>query len=285
MCTMDKNIKTLSPAPQADGIDDEQWQTHRLNPRNWSPARKWLHVCQLPYLTILQRLFKMLFTEPLVTVIGVYTAISFAITYGLLASVPYIFGHVYGFDLAQSGLTWIGSIVGDVFGAISNVLLQRHINKRKQRHSKSLLEWSLIPSIIGSPLIPAGCFLAGMQVGRALDCPSCRFGSACCCELCYSFPHNEQLADKDFFSQGASLCYNSSLAYLAQFYGPKYGASAAAGAQMLSFYFGMAFPLFSLPRESSEPALEHSNLADAGQSLKIWALIGAFRCLALWALP
>lgn len=37
------------------------------------------------------------------------------------------------------------------------------------------------------------------------------------------------------------------MTYLALFYGPQYGASATAGARMLSYYLGVAFPLFSIP--------------------------------------
>jgi hypothetical protein len=46
------------------------------------------------------------------------------------------------------------------------------------------------------------------------------------------------------------VVYVSGLIYVIQFYGPKLGASAAAGVRFLGFVFGIASPLFSIPCES-----------------------------------
>lgn len=78
--------------------------------------------------------------------------------------------------------------------------------------------------------------------------------------------------------KGTLLCFNSSLTYLAQYYGPQYGASATGGARMLSFYPGIAFPLFALPSKSRHTVFRLIIVADHS---KVFETLGIAWSLSL----
>lgn len=118
-------------------------------------------VIKLSYWTILQRPFRMLLTEPVVTAVGLYTSFSFATIYGMLAASPYIYERVYGFSLSAVSLTWLSWIVGYFFGAILTTFMQRRIVKARMSSESGrqyVPEWTLRPAMIGSPLVPVGLF-------------------------------------------------------------------------------------------------------------------------------
>ncbi|CZT15393.1 uncharacterized protein RCC_12226 [Ramularia collo-cygni] len=205
---------------------------------------------KLPYLTILRRPVHMLLTEPVVAAIGIYTAISFAIIYALLAAVPFIFEQVYGFGLAASGLTWIAWIIGYFLGACVSTYMQYRLarNIRATQQKTYVPEWSLVPAMIGSPMVPISLFWMAWTAQRSIH---------------WIVP----VIASGFYAMGTLLCFNAGLTYVVVFYGPRYGASASAGARMLSFCLGIAFPLFSIPRE----------LTPVGAALMTGALLLTFK--------
>ncbi|KAF7187171.1 Ascochitine biosynthesis cluster MFS transporter [Pseudocercospora fuligena] len=202
------------------------------------PKGHWHHlkdnatrVIHLKYFKILQRPFAMLFTEPVVSAVGLYTSFSFAVIYGILAASPYIFEQVYGFQLSSVSLTWTAWIIGYLVGASLVTYLQFGVAKAvrdPEKRKQYVPEWTLKPAMIGSPLIPIGLFWIAWTARASVH---------------WIVP----VIAMSVYSAGTLLCFNSSLTYLAQFYGPQYGASAVAGARMLSFYLGFAFPLFAIP--------------------------------------
>ncbi|USW46725.1 Putative major facilitator superfamily, MFS transporter superfamily [Septoria linicola] len=210
----------------------ERRLAHADDSSKWRRFQENLHrTTQLKYLTILQRPFRMLLKEPVVTAIGVYTSFSFAVVYGMLAAAPYMFQTVYGFQLAETSLTWIVWIIGFLTGASLVTYLQFKLAKalrHKETRDQYLPEWTLKPAMIGSPLVPIGLFSIAWTARPSVHwiVPVIAMG---------------------VYAAGTLLCFNSSLTYLAQYYGPQYGASATGGARMLSFYLGIAFPLFALP--------------------------------------
>lgn len=65
------------------------------------------------------RPIRMIFTEPLVFLIGIYVAVNFGILFSFFAAVPYTFIKVYNFTIEQTGLVFISVIVGCVLGLVT----------------------------------------------------------------------------------------------------------------------------------------------------------------------
>jgi Na+/melibiose symporter-like transporter len=102
----------------------------------------------------------MLFTEPLVGCLSLYTGFAFAMVFSFLASVPYVFITVYGFDEKKVGLVFIAMMVGCVFSVVSFAIFDR-----KLYHKAVLVgggscapEHRLYAAILGSILLPIGLF-------------------------------------------------------------------------------------------------------------------------------
>jgi Major Facilitator Superfamily len=62
------------------------------------------------------RPLKLLFTSPIVALISLHMAITFALLYLLVTTFTYIFEGVYGFSTQSAGLTFLGIGVGNIVG-------------------------------------------------------------------------------------------------------------------------------------------------------------------------
>ena len=114
---------------------------------------------QLLHVTLF-RPFKMIFTEPIVQVLTFYNAFTFSVLFTFFAAYPYVFGKVYGFNIWQSGLTFLGIGVGVVLAGITGVLVDRYMYQ--PRYRQALLEgkpglppeYMLYSSMLGTFAIP-----------------------------------------------------------------------------------------------------------------------------------
>lgn len=122
----------------------------------------------IPLLTIVvARPLQMLLFEPIVAFISLYVAFVFAVLNAFFAAIPYIFASVYGFNIGQSGLIFIGVGVGVILATATVLICDRLIyRKRLLEADKAGLpglppEQRLYPALLGSVGIPIGLFWLG----------------------------------------------------------------------------------------------------------------------------
>ncbi|KAF8243643.1 MFS general substrate transporter [Wilcoxina mikolae CBS 423.85] len=104
------------------------------------------------------RPLQLLFTEPIVFLISLYTAFIYAILYLFLVSYPIVFGEVRGWALGVAALPYIGMIVGMLIGGALVIGFQPWTNRRTERLGYARPEDRLVPCIIGSFFFPVGLF-------------------------------------------------------------------------------------------------------------------------------
>lgn len=115
----------------------------------------------------LLRPFQILAFEPMALILDLYSAIVLGILYLFFGAFPLVFEGVYGFNLWQTGLTFLGMLLGMCSGALmSGVwvkvrvwLIERDARRRGGVYEgKSEPEYRLPPVIVGSALVTIGLF-------------------------------------------------------------------------------------------------------------------------------
>jgi hypothetical protein len=106
------------------------------------------------------RLVHMLFTEPLVYYLSIYTAFGFAMLFSFFGSYPLVFMEVYHFNMKSTGLVFIGILVGFIFAVITFAVLDKTVYQRVMRASVGRVapEHRLYVSMIGSIMLPISLF-------------------------------------------------------------------------------------------------------------------------------
>ena len=102
----------------------------------------------------------MLFTEPIVAFLCVYTAFAFAMIWSFFGSFPYIFETIYHFDFKSVGLAFLSLIVGFflgimVFGIFDKTIYAKAVVKSKGHPAP---EHRLYAAMLGSILLPISLF-------------------------------------------------------------------------------------------------------------------------------
>lgn len=114
----------------------------------------------------LLRPFQLLFLEPMCLNLCIFSAILLGIFFIFFGAFPLIFGTNYGFNVWQSGMTFLGIMVG-MFVAVMTEPLWHHtrgrlIDKLEREtgiEGVSEPEFRLPPAIVGSCIVPAGLFM------------------------------------------------------------------------------------------------------------------------------
>lgn len=83
----------------------------------------------------LVRPVRMLCTEPIVLFLSLYNSFTFSVLFAFFAAYPYTFNKVYGFNTWQSGLAFIGILVGVQLGGVTSILTDRLLYGRKYRQA------------------------------------------------------------------------------------------------------------------------------------------------------
>lgn len=172
----------------------------------------------------------MLFTEPIVAFICLYSACSFATLFCFFASVPYVFEGVYHFSSRSTGLVYISIVVGCLLGCVTimvcDVVFYRPQIPRHPPHQVPP-EWRLAPAMIGSLGIPLGVFWFGWT-GRA----DVHWASAAVAIMPFAW--------------GNICLFVSSMQYLVDTYHGTTVASAASANSLARYGLAGAFPLFTV---------------------------------------
>lgn len=121
----------------------------------------------------LYRPFQLLFLEPMCLCLCLYSALLLGILYLFFGAFPLVFSTNHGFNLWQTGLTFLGLLVGLVIGALTNPLWFKNYLRLVAKHNAANLpkagekpgkpdpELRLPPTIVGSILVPIGLFWFG----------------------------------------------------------------------------------------------------------------------------
>lgn len=104
----------------------------------------------------------MLFAEPIVLLFGIYNGFTFSILFAYFAAYPYTFSTVYGFEIWQTGLTFIGIGVGVLLAVLTIMLCDKLIYQKKfaealqQGLNGAAPEHRLYAAMIGAFTTPIG---------------------------------------------------------------------------------------------------------------------------------
>ncbi|KAJ5264859.1 hypothetical protein N7505_007652 [Penicillium chrysogenum] len=102
---------------------------------------------------------KLLFLEPIVFLITVYTAFIYGILYLFLEAYPIVFSEYRGISPALGTLPYIGLIVGVLLGCGTVVAFEPRYNRKlKENNGIPVPEDRLLPMMIGAVVFPIGLF-------------------------------------------------------------------------------------------------------------------------------
>ncbi|KAH8430246.1 MFS transporter [Aspergillus melleus] len=108
------------------------------------------------------RPFHLLFTEPLAFLVTIYMSFIYGLAYGLLQAYPIVFEQIHGMQGGNSGLPFIGLIIGQMIATGVIMLLQHsYVAKLKANNYVPVPEWRLPPCIAGGIAFSTGLFWFG----------------------------------------------------------------------------------------------------------------------------
>ncbi|KAL8676472.1 MAG: hypothetical protein Q9186_007015 [Xanthomendoza sp. 1 TL-2023] len=184
--------------------------------------------------SIITRPLHMLFTEPIVGILSLYTGFTFGLVALFVTANPYVFLTIHHFDLRAQGLSFLGLATGCLLGPILLIAIDKYIYTPKLIHLESAnSRASLSPkhrlygAMLGSPLLPLSLFAFAW-----LSRPS----------IHWILP----LIAQAIFMLGSLTVYVSSTLYMIDTYGARYAASAVGANALLRYILAAVFPLFSL---------------------------------------
>jgi DHA1 family multidrug resistance protein-like MFS transporter len=102
---------------------------------------------------------KLLFLEPIVFLITIYTAFIYGILYLFLEAYPVVFAQYRGINMAVAILPYIGLILGVLIGCGIVIFFEpRYNQKLKENNNIPVPEQRLLPMMVGVVLFPIGLF-------------------------------------------------------------------------------------------------------------------------------
>jgi hypothetical protein len=102
----------------------------------------------------------MMFTEPLVGYLSIYSGFAFGMIFSFLASYSYVFNHVYGFGSKSTGLTFLAILPGfvcalTIVGIFDKTL---YAKARAAANGNPAPEHRLYPAMVGAFVLPIALF-------------------------------------------------------------------------------------------------------------------------------
>ncbi len=103
---------------------------------------------------------RLLFLEPIVLLITIYTAFIYGILYLFLEAYPIVFAQYRGISPAVATLPYIGLIIGVLIGCGIVIFFEPRYNRKlKANNNIPVPEQRLLPMMVGAVLFPIGLFL------------------------------------------------------------------------------------------------------------------------------
>ncbi|KAF2396958.1 MFS general substrate transporter [Trichodelitschia bisporula] len=179
------------------------------------------------------RPFQMLTLEVMCLNLCILSAILLGILYLFFGAFVFVFREVYGFSLEQTGITFLGIMVGMLIGISTDPFWRRNYQKLVKRHEaktgipgSSEPEFRLPPTIVGAWIVPFAMFGFAWTTFSSVH---------------WMVP----IMFSGFFGLGVILTYTGVFTFLVDCY-PLYGASALAANSFARSMFAAAFPLFGV---------------------------------------
>jgi DHA1 family multidrug resistance protein-like MFS transporter len=102
---------------------------------------------------------KLLFLEPIVLLITIYTAFIYGILYLFLEAYPIVFAEKRGINEAVATLPYIGLIIGVLIGCGIVIAFEPRYNRKlRENNNIPVPEQRLLPMMVGAVLFPMGLF-------------------------------------------------------------------------------------------------------------------------------
>jgi hypothetical protein len=175
----------------------------------------------------------MLFTEPIVIFLSIYTACNFATVYSFFVTFPLVFSTEYKFSSEQDGLPFIAIAVGSAIGCVisistDRILYQPHAREaaRPGSNVKVYPEMRLYGAMIGCIFPPIGLFWFAWTAKTSVHWIS---------PVLAAIP----------ISAGFVAVFVAVVLYLVDAYEAMLGASAMGANGILRYILGAVFPLFT----------------------------------------
>ncbi|QSZ33686.1 hypothetical protein DSL72_005257 [Monilinia vaccinii-corymbosi] len=103
--------------------------------------------------------FKLLFGEPIVFLLTIYTSFIYGIMYLFLEAYPIVFAEYRGIDPAMGTLPYLGMIAGVLLGCGIVIAFEPRYNRKlKANNGIPIPEERLVPMMVGASLFPIGLF-------------------------------------------------------------------------------------------------------------------------------
>ncbi|KAK4198503.1 putative polyamine transporter [Triangularia verruculosa] len=173
------------------------------------------------------RPMRLLFCEPIVTLLSVYMAFIYGLLYLFLTAYPFVFMGVHGMSTGVAGLTFFGMVIGQILAGVTVLLQQPWYSKKlAANNGVPVPEWRLPSVIAGGAAFAIGLFWFGWT-GYTKD-------------IHWIWPTLSGLMT----GFGLASIFLQALNYLVDSY-LMFAASAIAGNTFLRSLAGAAFPLFA----------------------------------------
>ncbi|EED14917.1 caffeine resistance protein, putative [Talaromyces stipitatus ATCC 10500] len=176
------------------------------------------------HLVVLGRAFTLTFSEPVVFFVDLYCALLYGVLYIWFESFPLVFGEIYGFNIGEQGLTFLGIFVGGVVTVPCYLYWVRNHLMVRLAHGHFQPEVILPPTFFGAFALPVCLFWYGWTSRESTHWMVPLVGSGC-------------------FTISIITLFMPVLSYLGMAY-PQYAASVLAGNTLFRASCGVVFPLF-----------------------------------------
>ncbi|KAJ4346788.1 uncharacterized protein N0V89_010720 [Didymosphaeria variabile] len=175
----------------------------------------------------LVRPLEIMFKDPSVLFINVYTGFFYGVFYTFFEVFPLVFPPFYGFSLGQSGLASLSCFVGVIFALLGYFVYLHFYMIPDNKEGFREQEHRLVPAIVGSFLLPIGLFIFAWTAERDIHWVAPLIGVA-------------------IFCSGHFWLMQSLFIYLPFSY-PKYAASLFAGNSLWRSITAGASVVFATP--------------------------------------
>ncbi|KAJ5784298.1 major facilitator superfamily domain-containing protein [Penicillium pulvis] len=195
-------------------------------------------------------LVRMLFTEPMVTLLALYASFTYSLIYLTLEVFPIVFHEDRHWTLIISTLPFLSILVGVICAVMLNFANQpRYQRAVKANGGKAVPEARLPPIVIGGVLLSVGLFWFGWTAAPKYPWPS-------------------PVVAGGFIAAGFNIVFQQCLNFLVDTYGP-FAASAVSANTILRSILACAMPI------AARPMFENLGIGPAA------SLLGGISCLAL----